>query len=205
MQRRRGLAKLQFVCNCSRCSAPDIARSIPCSACKKEDGLVPCYDEVQNVCTAGKCIMPLVTVDQFKDAQKWECQFCGFVTSPPDHLEKVEEELYQSVTSSFGNPTKSSPVLLDALHFDARKKLGPYHWLSLAAAFLRLARLAKSLDGPGMLSMGAAEARQWALVLIEGIRRSIPGNEIIRSTKCFFKINKLWVISIFVANVFADR
>jgi len=134
--RRRRLGSLWFVCQCSRCSEPDLVRRMSCPKCGAAECL-PVY-------TNGHALAPEWTSKQsplqelVPDAKLWQCSACGVTASAEELPLEAEEELGEHVVRAMQGPLENvaeDAAALLQLRKQSRAKLGDNHWTTVLATF----------------------------------------------------------------------
>lgn len=121
VRKKHFAANRGFHCGCSRCSAPDASRQMPCSACSGGFVIPTCLSAEGQGCV-------------------WQCRGCG-ASSPGDAVRlNSEVELVPHVLRELwpakDTAKRSSPEELVAMDLEVCQKLGPRHWAAAAAALV---------------------------------------------------------------------
>jgi len=134
--RRRRLGALWFVCQCSRCCGPDLARRMRCPKCGEAQCL-PVYVKGDQMAPDWTCRQsPLQEL--VPDATTWQCSACAATVSAEELPLKAEEELGEHVPRAMQGPPENADedaAGLVQLRNRAVEKLGDNHWTTMLATF----------------------------------------------------------------------
>lgn len=172
LERRRRLATLWFVCQCTRCTGPDLARRMRCPRCGAASGCLPSY--IEGGCSAKG--LDRISLGSLPDATRWRCTSCSAMSTSAEMPLREESDLARLVpeammrggsASSSGNEAR----LFLQLRARAARTLGPEHWTYALAGFAFLQRsLAQLRHDPVILQCEedfqevSREVAQWLKV-----------------------------------------
>merc|ERR1719362_949047 len=156
--RRRRLGALWFVCQCSRCCAPDLARRMCCPKCGAAQCL-PVYANVDGLAPDWTCRhSPLHEL--VPDATTWQCGACAATVSAEELPLKAEEELGDHVPRAMQGPPENADedaAALVQLRNQAITKLGENHWTTVLATFAWLQKSYVLLCKASIISFSEAD------------------------------------------------
>eukprot|EP00931_Biecheleriopsis_adriatica_P075968 TRINITY_DN49732_c0_g1_i1.p1 TRINITY_DN49732_c0_g1~~TRINITY_DN49732_c0_g1_i1.p1 ORF type:complete len:512 (+),score=78.78 TRINITY_DN49732_c0_g1_i1:39-1538(+) len=174
-ERRRRLAALCFVCQCSRCTGPDLARQLRCPSCGAHR-CTPCYD------SQGSRSLAAVSGPRgsaIADASTWGCGACGKKFRSDDMPLKQEEQLASLVPQVMQKPpsdAEDDALQLGRLRAKIEQVLGSNHWTWFLATFAWMQKCLVRLRTNSVIPFSEADLRAASVAVAQWLEATAPYN-----------------------------
>jgi hypothetical protein len=176
--RRRQLASLWFVCQCTRCRSPngDLARQMRCPRCGESSCLPQAREpEPSKIEWAGEQPVEII----IPDAKEWHCKACSGTipaSQMPGDLEQECEELLPGVFG--GEPEEAHMYAQRALELRRRVagSLGPSHWIFVLATFAWLQKCLTQLQSLNVIQFSDRDLQTASALIARWLRDCTPLN-----------------------------
>lgn len=179
LERRRRLAGLWFICQCSRCLGPDLARRMRCPKCGAAGGCLPEYPEAPFSPTDPDS--ERISPNNIWEAKTWKCTSCSARSLHSDMPCHDESDLIRLVPEAMmkGGPPGAAAGearLFLQLKQRAEKTVGPHHWTYALAGFAWLQRSLVRLRNDPFIEHSEAEFQRVSKDVAKWLETAAPDN-----------------------------
>lgn len=172
LERRRRLAALWFVCQCSRCKGPDLSRQMRCPSCSLPQCL-PVFSESGSSWSGERPLRETIV-----DASSWKCA-CGWEGPSAQLPVRDEEELGRLIPEAMqGSPEQASQDIrvLWKLRERSARTLGTQHWTWMLASFAWLQKCLVQLQNDTVFEHSEQELRRASTDVASWLAACAPDN-----------------------------
>ncbi|CAE8609237.1 unnamed protein product [Polarella glacialis] len=171
IERRRRLGQLWFVCRCSRCCGPDLARQLRCPTCS-----APCCLPVYGENFEG---VKVPFSENLPEASTWRCASCGSTCSRSEMPLREESELARLIVQAMQGHSEDAEmhgVQLGRLRLEVAKVLGKSHWTWFLATFAWLQKGLVRIQAEPVVPFSEAELRSASVAVARWLEAFAPDN-----------------------------